>query len=135
MQKAFALAALAALALSATPTFADAAVCPQLAQDLPELLASAMPSVGSDGEVQASFDVDERGAVRSISLEGTRHYQSRVRTALESLECTGGTPQRYVLKIRFAAPTPAAIQTAASLTTIGTNTLTARTNDTRSKTR
>ncbi|HEY4079760.1 MAG TPA: hypothetical protein VGM81_03620 [Burkholderiaceae bacterium] len=119
MQKTFALATLTALALAlcATPTFADAAVCPQLAQDLPELLASAMPGVGPDGEVRASFDVDARGVVRSISLEGTRRYQSRVRTALESLECTGGTPQRYVLKIRFAAPTPSMTRASAATST------------------
>ena len=132
MQQAFSLvtlATLAALALSTTPTFADAAVCPQLAQELPELLASAMPGVGPDAEVQASFDVDEQGVVRSISLEGTRRYQSRVRTALESLECTGGTPQRYVLKIRFAAPTPSASRAEATITTTAAN------NDTRSKPR
>ena len=109
--------AIATLALIASPAFADPAglaACPKVAEELPELLASAMHGLPRDGEVNATFEVDAQGAVQSITLQGSRQYQSRVRTALESLECHGGTPHRYILKIRFAVPAPPATITAAS---------------------
>jgi hypothetical protein len=37
-------------------------------------------------------------------LDGTRNYRTPVRIAVDSLDCQRGTPQRYVLNIRFVDP-------------------------------
>ncbi|MBV8500527.1 MAG: hypothetical protein JO006_02270 [Paucibacter sp.] len=92
------------LGLAAPAAFADPAVCPNAAEQLPELLASAMQRQGREGDMMAEFEVDAKGSVRQISVQGYRQYRTPVRLALESLECHGGTPQRYVLRIRFAEP-------------------------------
>ena len=101
-------APMAALVLSTSPVFSaplqGLAACPEAAQELPELLASAMQREGLEGEVDAAFDVDGAGVVRSIVLRGPRQYLGRVRSALESMDCRAGVPQRYLLKIRFSAP-------------------------------
>lgn len=102
----FSPAAAATLALFAGSCFAQTASCPQAAEQLPELLASAMQRVGHEGEVRAEFEVNARGRVQAISVDGYRRYRAPVRSALESLECQGGTPRRYVLNIRFADPSP-----------------------------
>ena len=112
--KSFRLAVLATLALAAPAAFADTASCPQAAEQLPELLASSMQRIGRDGEVRAEFEVDAKGRVRPIAVDGHRRYSSSVRQALYSLDCHGGTPQRYVLNIRFAEPVPQAALAKAS---------------------
>jgi hypothetical protein len=110
------LALLACSASRATPAEpagpvapAAPAACPQAAEQLPELLASSMQRIGSEGEVRAEFEVDAQGRVQPLWVEGHRRYRSPVRTALYSMECKGGTPQRYVLNIRFADPAPAGL--------------------------
>ena len=114
------LGVIAALVLITSPAFAGPAVCPKAAEELPELLASALQRDGREGEMQVSFEVDAEGLVRGIALEGPRPYQSRVRSALESMECSAGTPQRYTLKIRFAAPKrPSAVTLAANTEATG----------------
>jgi hypothetical protein len=100
------LATLSALALCAAagPALAAPApaACPLAAEQLPELLASAKQRVGHDGEVLAEFDVDGDGQVSRIRVDGDRIYRTPTRIALDSMECHGGTPQHYILRIRFA---------------------------------
>lgn len=101
------------LLLAAAPAFAhpdapdapaEPAKCPQVAEQLAELLASAKQRIGYDGEVRVVFDVDAQGRARPAGLTGSRNYQTPVRLAMASLECQPGTPHRYVLNIRFADP-------------------------------
>jgi hypothetical protein len=101
------------LLFAAAPAFAAPAACPQADGQLSEYLASAKQRIGFDGEVRVEFEV---GADGLIGLQGTRSYQAPVRSAVDSLECQAGTPQRYVLNIRFADPTPVAVAAAASAT-------------------
>lgn len=100
---AFALSTL----LATSAAWSAPAACPQAAEQLPELLASAMQRIGAEGEVRAEFAVDAQGRVQPIAVEGSRRHRGQVRTALYSLDCSGTVPQRYVLNIRFADPTPA----------------------------
>ena len=104
------------LLLAATPVFAAPAVCPDASEQLSEYLASAKQRVGFDGEVRVEFEVDAQGRTQLISLDGSRPYRSPVRIAMSTLECQRGTPQRYVLNIRFADPAPKAVAAAASAT-------------------
>lgn len=93
------------LMLAAAPAFAapaTPAVCPQVTEQLSEYLASAKQRVGHDGEVRVEFEVDAQGRARIVALDGSRNYRSPVRIAVDSLDCERGTPQRYVLNIRFA---------------------------------
>ncbi|MDM4766488.1 hypothetical protein [Pelomonas sp. SE-A7] len=99
---AFALFAPAALAQTVQP-----AHCPKATEELPELLASSMQRIGREAEVQAEFEVDAKGRVQPLTVDGNRRYRGAVRTALYSMNCHGGTPQRYVVSIRFAEPTAA----------------------------
>ena len=94
------------LLLAAAPAFAAPAACPQVGEQLSEALASAKLRVGRDGEVRAEFEVDARGRTRLLAMEGTRNYRAPVRLALDVLDCQPGTPQRYVLNIRFADRAP-----------------------------
>lgn len=105
------------LLLAAAPAFAapDApATCPQVAEQLSETLASAKQRIGHDGEVRVEFEVDATGRAQLVALDGTRSYRSPVRIAMETLDCRAGTPQRYVLNIRFAEPRAQAVASAAS---------------------
>lgn len=98
----------AAPAVFAQPT--APAHCPQAGEQLAEYLAGARQRIGQDGDVFVAYDVDARGRTRQVSVDGTRRYRTPVRIAVNSLDCEPGTPQRYVLHIRFAdrAPTLAA---------------------------
>lgn len=106
----------AAFAAPATTPAPAAATCPGAAEQLSEYLASARQRIGQDGEVHVAYDVDARGRPQPVTVEGTARYRTPVRIAIDSLDCRGGTPQRYVLHIRFAdrpptlaaAPAPAA---------------------------
>lgn len=104
------------LALAAAPAFAAPAACPQVGEQLTEYLASAKQRVGLDGEVQVEFEVGADGRAQLIALDGSRQYRSPVRIAVSSLDCQRGTPQRYVLNIRFTDPAPRAVAAAASAT-------------------
>jgi hypothetical protein len=95
------------LLLAAAPAFAapaEPATCPQVGEQLSEYLASAKQRIGSDGEVRVEFEVDARGRAQILALDGTRNYRTPVRIAVDSLDCQRGTPQRYVLNIRFVDP-------------------------------
>lgn len=102
------------LLLAAAPAFAAPATCPEVGEQLSEYLASAKQRVGSDGEVRVEFEVDAEGRTRLLALDGSRQYRSPVRIAMQTLDCQRGTPQRYVLNIRFADPMAVMAATPAS---------------------
>jgi hypothetical protein len=112
------------LLFAAAPAFAAPAACPQVSEQLSEYLAGAKQRIGHDGEVQAEFVVDADGRAEVVALQGSRIYRSPVRIAVSALDCQRGTPQRYVLNIRFAdprtvlaaTPAPAASATLAQVT-------------------
>ena len=104
------------LLLAAVPAFAAPAACPEAAEQLTEYLASAKQRIGSEGEVRVEFDVTADGRTELVALNGSRQYRSPVRIAMQTLDCERGTPQRYVLNIRFADPMPKAVAAAASAT-------------------
>jgi hypothetical protein len=107
------LTALLFTAFAASTAFAAPATCPQAGEQLSEALASARQRIVRDGEVRAEFEVDARGRTHLLAMEGTHNYRAPVRLALDVLTCQPGTPQRYVLNIRFAdrAPTLALVPT------------------------
>lgn len=87
--------------------------CPQLAEALPELLATAKQQDGRDGLVRAELRIDERGRVQVESIQGSRAYVSSVRRALSGIECgtSKAVAQRQVLNIRFEDPLSAPLAT------------------------
>jgi hypothetical protein len=100
---------LALLLTTATAASAQTpAACPALAEQLSELLASAKQRIGRDGQVRVEYAVDAQGRAQLLTLDGERIYRTPVRIAMQDLQCSAGTPQRYVLNIRFADPSPAA---------------------------
>ncbi len=54
--------------------------------------------------MRLEFEVDAQGQARVVSMQGPRNYRTPVRIAVDTLDCDGGTPQRYVLNIRFEEP-------------------------------
>jgi hypothetical protein len=84
------------------------AACPGLAEQLPELLASAKQRIGRDGHVRVEYAVDAQGRAQLLTLDGERAYRTPVRIAMQGMQCQVGAPQRYVLNIHFADPGPAA---------------------------
>jgi streptogramin lyase len=105
-----------ALALTLPAAQAAPAACPQVGEQLSESLASARQRIRADGEVRVAFDVSASGRAQLVAVQGTRAYRTPVRTAVDTLECQAGTPQRYVLDIRFAEPRPRVMASAASAT-------------------
>lgn len=104
-------------AVTAAPAWAapaNPATCPEAGEQLAEYLASAKQRIGHDGEVHVEFEVDAEGRAQVIALDGSRLYRSPVRIAMTTLECQRGTPQRYVMNIRFADAAPRAVAAAAS---------------------
>lgn len=77
------------------------AQCPALAEQIPELLASAKQTIGREAEVQVLLHLDGQGVQRVEAVAGPRPYLSRVRSALQGQDCRSGTPQRQLLTIRF----------------------------------
>lgn len=104
------------LLLAASPAFAAPAQCPQVQEQLTELLASAKQRIGNEADMRVEFEVDAQGRPHLLTLQGRRQYKVPVRIAMDSLDCQAGTPQRYVLNIRFADPLPQAMAAAASAT-------------------
>lgn len=102
-----ALAAFTSALAQGAPASAPAASCPQVAEQLSELLASAKQRVGRDGEVRLAFEVDAQGRARPVAIQGERQYLTPVRIAVDGLECQAGEPRRYVLNIRFQDASPA----------------------------
>lgn len=95
------------LALAAAPAFATpapAANCPAAGDQLADALDAAKRRVGRDAEVRVLFEVGADGRARLVNLQGSRQYQTPVRLAVGDLQCQAGTPQQYVLDIRFAEP-------------------------------
>jgi hypothetical protein len=103
-----------ALALALPTAQAAPAACPQATEQLAEYLAGAKQRVRADGEVRVEFEVGADGRAQALAVQGSRAYLNPVRIAMDSLECQRGTPQRYVLNIRFAEPAPRAMASAAS---------------------
>ncbi len=104
------------LALTLPAALAKPAACPQVAEQLSESLASARQRIRADGDVRVEFDVSAAGRAQLVTVQGTRLYRTPVRTAVDTLECRAGVPQRYVLNIRFADPAPQVMASAASAT-------------------
>lgn len=80
--------------------------CPALAEQLPERLASAKTEIDREGVVRVQLVVDAKGLQRIESIDGPRRYQSRVRTALQGLDCRTAEPQRHVLNLDFNEQAP-----------------------------
>lgn len=99
--------------------FADPAACPEAGTQLTEYLASAKQRIVHDGQVRVEFDVDADGRPRLVALDGSRVYRTPVRIAMQSLDCRPGTPQRYVLNIRFADPVPPSVAASAAMAQAG----------------
>lgn len=99
-----ALLPLLPLLLAAAPAFATPAHCPAAGDQLADALDAAKRRVGRDAEVRVLFEVAADGRARLVNLQGSRQYQTPVRLAVGGLECEAGTPQQYVLDIRFAEP-------------------------------
>jgi hypothetical protein len=102
---------LAALSFSAFTAMAQGparddilAQCPQLAEQLPEQLASIKQQVGTAGTVRVQLVLGADGVQRIESIEGPRAYRSRVKSALLGADCRSSTLQRQVLNIRFEDP-------------------------------
>lgn len=90
------------LALAQAPARHDIlAACPQLAEQLPEQLASVKNELGREGTVRVQLILDARGLQRIESISGPRSYLPRVRSALQGLDCKPAEAQRFVLNIRF----------------------------------
>ncbi|MDR7330999.1 hypothetical protein [Roseateles asaccharophilus] len=104
------------LALALPAAHAQHAACPQAGEQLSEYLASAKQRIRTDGEVRVEFEVGADGRAQAVAVQGSRAYLNPVRIAMDTLECQRGTPQRYVLNIRFADPVPRAMASAASAT-------------------
>ena len=107
---------LLAATFASSSAFAAPAECPQVKEQLTEMLASAKQRIGSEAEMRVEFEVDAQGRAHLLSLQGKRQYKVPVRIAMDSLDCQAGAPQRYVLNIRFADPVPQAMAAAASAT-------------------
>ncbi|MFO1250161.1 MAG: hypothetical protein U1E77_03215 [Inhella sp.] len=80
------------------------AQCPALAEQIPELLATAKQELGTEAEVRVLLHLDGRGVQQVEAVSGPRRYLSRVRTALQGQDCRSATPQRQLLTIRFQEP-------------------------------
>ena len=85
---------LAALSFSALPAMAQGparadilAQCPQLAEQLPEQLASIKQQVGTAGTMRVQLVQGADGVQRIESIEGPRAYRSRVKSALLGADC------------------------------------------------
>ncbi len=103
--KSFLAPALAVLAaLGAATAHADPASCPNASEQLADSLDGVMRRVGQEAELTVQFDVDARGRVQRPAVEGLRSYRWPVRMAVEMLDCKAGTPQQYVVSIRFTDP-------------------------------
>ncbi len=97
-------------ALGASPAHAEPASCSKASEQLADSLDGAMRRVGREAELTAEFEVDAQGRVQRPMVQGERGYRWPVRLAVEMLDCQAGTPQRYVVSIRFTDPAHAAVQ-------------------------
>lgn len=80
------------------------AQCPALADQLPELLATAQRDNRLDADVRVELLLQAAEAPRIESIDGPRRYRSPVRIALQGLDCRSAAPQRQLLTIRFRDP-------------------------------
>jgi hypothetical protein len=90
-------------------------VCPQIADQLPEDLASAWQQVGRVGTVQVRFTLRGDEVLGVETTNGPRRYHHFVRSAMHDLSCRSdrGAEQSFVFYIRFddalAAPGTGAV--------------------------
>ncbi len=80
--------------------------CPQLTEQLPERLAAAKNEIEVDALVRVQLVVGRDGLQRIESIEGPPRYRSRVRIALQGLDCRPAEAQRHVLNLQFGDATP-----------------------------
>jgi type II secretory pathway pseudopilin PulG len=81
-------------------------VCPAIADQLPEVLASAWHNVGQEGTVRVQFMLDGQQVRDVQALSGPRRYARWVRSAMGDMNCRADTaqPQAFVFDIRFVDP-------------------------------
>ncbi len=139
MNRLFCLATLAVSALPAAPAWAQTsservvvtaqraavevarrdvnAVCPAIAEQLPEALASAWHNVGQEGMVRVQFVLDGQTMRDVQALSGPRRYARWVRSAMFDVNCRADTtqPQAFVFDIRFVDPSDLPAQRAVAV--------------------
>jgi predicted aminopeptidase len=89
-------------------------VCPAIAEQLPEVLASAWRNVGQEGTVRVQFLLDGQSVRDVQALSGPRRYARWVRSAMYDVNCRADTvqPQAFVFDIRFVDPSDLPVQRA-----------------------
>jgi ferredoxin-NADP reductase len=82
------------------------AVCPAIAEQLPEALASAWHKVGQEGTVRVQFLLEGQSVRDVQALAGPRRYARWVRSAMHDVNCRADTAQAqaFVFDIRFTDP-------------------------------
>ena len=80
-----------------------ATVCPNIADELPEILASAWQQVGQPGTVRVQFTLDGDKVVAVTPTSGPRRYHRWVRSAMNDVTCRSDRAQvqAFQLDIRF----------------------------------
>lgn len=78
-------------------------VCPQIEQELPEVLASAWQHVGQPGTVRVQFTLDGQRVAQVTPLSGPRRYHRWVRSAMQDVSCQADRQgvQAFQFDIRF----------------------------------
>jgi hypothetical protein len=81
-------------------------VCPAIAEQLPEALASAWHKVGQEGTVRVQFMLEGQSVRDVQALAGPRRYARWVRSAMHDVNCRADSaqPQAFVFEIRFVDP-------------------------------
>lgn len=94
-------------------------VCPAIADQLPQVLASAWHNVGQEGTVRVQFVLDGQSVRDVQALSGPRRYARWVRSAMYDVNCRADTaqPQAFVFDIRFVDPSDLPAQRAVAVLT------------------
>jgi hypothetical protein len=81
-------------------------VCPAIAEQLPEALASAWHHVGQEGTVRVQFTLQGQAVSAVQALSGPRRYGRWVRSAMFDVSCRADTAQTQTFEfdVRFVDP-------------------------------
>lgn len=87
-------------------------VCPAIAAQLPETLASAWQHVGQEGTVRVQFTLEGRSVSSVQALSGPRRYARWVRSAMQDVDCRAdlAQAQTFQFDLRFIHPMDAGAQ-------------------------